>query len=442
LDFSKHLQKADQALERRNYDYAIELYRQLIDLDPDLGEARSGLRRALRGKHERAGSGRVRRLVSGALPLGRAKALRRMGKLDAAARALEDYLLVAPLDEEANLALGEVLEEAGHARSARAVYEFLAEIAPRNPEGLKRAGAMMRQAGDVARALSYYEQVLRIDPRDRDALKARKDLAAETALTRGTAPEVRHSRDLARDPAELARLERSRRAHLSDADLEGERARLEAALAAAPQDAESEATLSDVCRKLGRLEDALAHAQAAARLAPDSIAHWQRVGELGSKLLERRMARADELGDTDGAAALERELRAHEVADWKKRVALRPNDPELVVGLARRHVRAGEVDAAIALLQRVQRDPRVRGEALFLLARSFREKGFLDLSEKNLRAALDEAAHGSERSKDILYELGLLAEGRGEREQARSFFVRIFEIDIGYRDVADKLKEL
>src|SRR6185436_13300079 len=55
LDFSKQIQKAEEALRRRNYDFAVELYRQLTDLDPDQGEARSGLRRALKKRVEQEG---------------------------------------------------------------------------------------------------------------------------------------------------------------------------------------------------------------------------------------------------------------------------------------------------------------------------------------------------------------------------------------------------
>src|SRR5262245_2214814 len=115
LDFSKQIQKAEEALRRRNYDFAVELYRQLIDLDQDLGDARAGLRRALRKRFEHEGGkgGKLLRVVSGALPLSRAKALAKLGKHEACARALEDYLATNPMDVEANLLLGVSLEQAG-----------------------------------------------------------------------------------------------------------------------------------------------------------------------------------------------------------------------------------------------------------------------------------------------------------------------------------------
>ena len=50
------------------------------------------------------------------------------------------------------------------------------------------------------------------------------------------------------------------------------------------------------------------------------------------------------------------------------------------------------------------------------------------------------APPADERAKEILYNLGLIAETEGNASDARSCFARIFEIDIGYRDVAAKME--
>ena len=52
VDFTKQIQKAEEAARRRNYDFAVELYQQILEIDPDQGEARAGLRQALRRRHE------------------------------------------------------------------------------------------------------------------------------------------------------------------------------------------------------------------------------------------------------------------------------------------------------------------------------------------------------------------------------------------------------
>lgn len=443
MDFSKQIQKAEEALRRRNYDFAVELYRQLIDLDPDQGEARSGLRKALRKRHESSGGKRrFLRAVSGALPLSRAKTLAKLGKHDACARALEDYLASSPMDVEANLMLGVSLESAGHFRSARAVYEFTAEVDPRNPEALKRAGAMMHRTGDPQRALDYYERALEADPRDQEALKARKNLAAESALSRSSQTPVQHSRDLIKDKERSRELERSRRLVLSEEELREELVKLEDRFAENPSDPDLMTQMAELHEKLGDVPAALELVDRALQYRRDSFDLACRHGDLQTKHLKKAVARADKAGSSEEASRLERELLEHEVSDYRRRVDMRPGDAALRLRLARRLHRAGDVDGALGELQRCAGEPRVRDEALFEMGLCFQEKGILDLARKEFEHALEGTDGKNDRAKEILYHLGTIAEAQGSRDEARSYYIRIYEIDIGYRDVAAKMGSL
>ncbi len=442
MDFSKHIQKAEEALRRRNHDFAVELYRQLVDLDPAHGEARSGLRKALRKRFESHQGGKFLRALSGAVPFSRAKALGKMGKHEACARALEDYLASNPLDEEANLLLGRSLEKAGHPEAARAVYQFVVEIAPKNVEALKRAGALLHRGGELEGALACYEKALQADPRDQEALKARKDLAADMALSRTGDARVGHSRELIKDKERARSLERAQKLHFSEDELRSELGRLEGRLSESPSDPDLLVELAKVHDRLGDPEAALAGIRRALELRPDSIDLVARAGDLESKRLKREIVRADREGHPDEASRLEASLVAYEVADHRRRVELRPGDNALRLALARKLLRAEETDAALAELQRCQNEPRLRSEALFLLGACFHRKGILDLARKDYEQALEGTNDTSERAKEILYNLGLIAESQGRAEEARSFYLRIYEIDIGYRDVAKKMETL
>jgi tetratricopeptide (TPR) repeat protein len=440
VDFSKQLQKADEALRRRNYDFAVELYQQLLELAPDLGEARAGLRQALRRRHEGKAGSKFLRALGGAAPLALAKTLIKAGKHEAAAKQLEAYLATNPLDEEGNLLLGASLEAAGHANSARAVYEFLAEIAPRSAEGLRRAGSMTRRLGDPAKALEYYERALAADPRDQDALRARKDLAAELALS-GRGATAQHSREQIRDKDAARELERAQRLHHSDDELREELERLEARYADAP-DADLMGRMSEVHEKLKDLDAALSWAERALAQRRDSFDLCCRVGDLRTKQLKKAVAEAGKRGDAAEADRLEHELWAYEAQDWRRRVELRPSDPTLRLQLGRRLRRAGEIDGAMAELQKAVGDPRCRRDAQVLLAECFQHKGFLDLARREYERALEGIAAGDERSKEILYHLGAIAEAEGKPAEARGYYARIFQVDVGYRDVAARMERL
>ena len=442
MDFSKHIQKAEEALRRRNYDFAIQLYQQLVEIDANQGEARGGLRRALKLRHEAKGGGRLMRMLKGATPLAMAKTLAKAGKHEGAAKSLEGYLASNPLDEEANLLLGISLEAAGHYASALAVFEFLAEIAPKNPEGLKRAGAMMRQKGDHRRALEFYERALESDPRDREALKARKDLAAEAALSQARYEEVGHSREQIVDKDEARRLERTTRLHRSEDDLREELATLEGKLAENPADADVMAELSGIHEKLGDPEAALELVECALEYRKEAPELLARRSALKTKALKRSIRRADKDGRNEDADRLEQELRAFELEDLGQRLQMNPGDLSLRLQLGRGLLRQGNYDGAAAEFQKAAVDPRFHDEAVYNLGHCFQRKGFLDLAKKNFLEVLATRPEVDERAREILYNLGTIAEAEGDSAEARSFFARIYEVDIGFKDVAAKMEQL
>lgn len=437
MDFSKQIQKADEAAKKRNYDFAIELYQQILEIDADQGDARAGLRQALKRRHELKKSGFFRSL-SGTPQLAAAKALHKARKYDACAKALESYLASNPLDEDANVLLGTALEEAQHFKSARAVYEFITEIAPKNCSGLKRAGAMSWRLGDHAKALEYYERALAADPRDQEAIKARKDLAAEHAMTRSSLP-IGHSREQIKDKDRAASLEREKRLHQSDEELRADLARLEERYTE-NRDPELMVRMAEIHERLKDPESALQWIERALSYKKDDAALAARVGDLRAKALKKAIAQAGKEGDEARAGELERDLWRVEAEEMRRRVQLNPGDLATRLQLARRLARMGENDAAISELQKAVADPRQKREAQFLLGTCFQAKGYRDLARKEYNNALEGSPPNDERTKEILYNLGALAEAENDSAQARACYSRVFEVDIGYRDVAQKME--
>jgi tetratricopeptide (TPR) repeat protein len=440
VDYSKHIQKADEAARRRNYDFAIQLYQQVLEIDPDVGDARAGLRRVLRKRHEAKKSGLFGKL-KGAGPLTVAKGLVKAGKYGASIKPFESYLETNPMDTEANLALGISLEAAGHFNSALAVFEFVAEIDPRNPHGLKRAGAMMAKTGEVVKALEYYERALQADPRDRDAIKARKDLAAEMALQGGRFDEVGHSREQVKDAGETRKLERSQRLHRTDEELAEELAELEERFAEDASDVETMLAMAKIHEKLKDPGAALDLAERALSYRKDSTEIASMVSRLKLKDLKKAIRRADKLGDQAEADRLEGQLQLLELDELRDQLLRHPGDANLRLTLGKALLRQGQTDDALAELQKAVSDPRLRREALFFLARCFHEKGFLDLARGEYEKALSEHPELDERAREILYNLGAIAEAEGNLADARSCYARIYAVDIGYRDVAKKMEQ-
>ena len=110
--------------------------------------------------------------------------------------------------------------------------------------------------------------------------------------------------------------------------------------------------------------------------------------------------------------------------------------------LGRRLLKSGEVDAAMAELQRAALDPRCGRDAGVLLGDCFKQKGYLDLARKEYEKALGPVGVLDDRAKEILYTHGAIAEEAGDAAHARVHYARIFETDVGYKDVAAKMERL
>jgi tetratricopeptide (TPR) repeat protein len=448
LDFQKHIQKAEEALRRRNYDFAIELYRQLIELDPDLGDARGGLRRALLEKQtaSKKKPGMFGKL-KGAGPLAAAKGFFKAGKYDTAAKALETYLGSNPDNEDGTLLLGQSLEAAGRNDAALAVYEFLAELAPARGDGWRQAGILRLRNGDTAEAMRCLEKALEADPRDREAQKARKDLAAEVALEGGGLDAVGHSREKMVDAGVYQAQERRRRMHRSESELKSDLERLETAYADAPKDPDLMVEMAGTLEDLKDLDGALSMFRRAQSYRKDSVEISNRVETLAIKCKKKALAKAGKAGDQALSDRLEGELGALERKRLEAELERNPGAQATRLELGRLLFAQEDLDGALTHLQKVVPDPRLGSQARFYLARCFHGKGLMDLAQQAFQAALPKSlgTDGQEmdgRSCEILYHLGLIAEESGDSAQAKSHYARIYAVDIAYRDVAQKIENL
>ena len=289
MDFSKQIQKAEEAHRRRNYDFAVELYQQLLELDPDLGEARAGLRRSLRERFERKKGGKLLRALGGAMPLATAKTLRKAGRNDACAKACESFLARSPLDEEGNLLLGMALEDAGHLKSAPGgVRVPLRRRGPRTPRVSSAPAASSTARASTPRRSSTTSAPCRPIRATRKRWKARKDLAAETALSASQQNPAQHSRAQIADKDLARQLERSKRRHMSAEDLQQELERLEAAYADSPNDPDLLLQLADVHEKLRDWPAALDMWNGRWDYRRDSFELVCRRGDLRAKALKSR----------------------------------------------------------------------------------------------------------------------------------------------------------
>lgn len=447
MDLSKHLEKAAEATKRRNYAFAVNLYGQLLALQPDNGDARSGLREALFKKAEQKKPSRVVAMVAGGVHLLVAGIARMFGKHAAGARALERYLVLDPLHEGSNRKLADSLHRAGHKHSAAAVYRAFAEHDGRCLWAARGAGALLYETGDLQGALRMYEQALKIDPRDQDSLKARKNLAAEGALKSTNIENAKSSRELIKDKDQQKKLEQGGRLHLSAEEIQKNLAALESQLGERPDDIGLLRQIADLREKRRDYEGALDCLDRVVQLMNDAsqvvdAELLARLGDLRLRVQEQRVEEAERSGNASELEGARRVLTQMRLSECQRRVKQQPTELLLRYELGSALLDSGALDEAIAELQQAVKDPRKKADSQLLLGRAFRKKALPELAIAQLEKALEASGPSSALGKQILYEMGSVAQESGKAQDAIRHFSRILEHDIAYRDVAQRVQTL
>jgi tetratricopeptide (TPR) repeat protein len=449
MDIPKLRERAQEAARKKNFDYAVTLYHQILAVQPDNGSARSELRRILAKRAEyRKVSPLMMRILT--LPQFLGILIARLSRsLDASIRACERYLQVDPRNTAVNFMLGKSLEKAGYIHSAIAVYEFIHTMEPSNTEALKRAGFLKYRDKDIQGALQFFEQVLVVDPRDAEAEKMRKNLTAEGTLATGSYATAQSSHELIKEKAEAEHLQRKSRLHKTRDEIEAEIAHLNDLLADHPDDKRIQRELVELLKKKKDFDAARAMYTKLLDQDPDSFDLRCELGDLEIMEFGERIAGLEARLTAGEDSELRKELEElkgarleKQAEEYRWRVEAHPTDLSLWFSYGQYALKAGQVDEAIRAFQQAVKDPRHKVPSMHALGKLFMKKGLADLATKQLQGALEAAGGVAGKTKAIVYDLGRAAEGMGDSQQALDWYLKIFEIDINYRDVAHKIEQL
>src|SRR5262249_1348767 len=136
---------------------------------------------------------------------------------------------------------------------------------------------------------------------------------------------------------------------------------------------------------------------------------------------------------------IEAEKLLYQVSEVKRQVEKYPTDLQLRYELGQLYFQAGKLSEAIQEFQRAQANPHIRISALSRLGQCFAQRGMNDLAARTLQNAIKEKLVFDDEKKELVYLLGCVLEKAGKKEEAIEQFKQVYEIDIGYKDVAKKV---
>ncbi len=439
--------KGSLALERGNLDYAIDLLYQCVVAEPRFLNARKYLWAASVQRYRQA-KGIVSKLTTKLRHLPhrvRAVGFLKGGKYREALDLLETLLTETPLDKHLILLFAKAADGLGwHDVSVQAL-EIGRDHHAQDTALLRLLGGQYLKAGKIKEGREIFERLHALNPRDPETIRDLKNATAlETMHKDGWAEAAEKGtyRDVIKSVDEAVLLEREAKAKKADKDLD---ALIEETLKRLEQEPEN----INLYRALSRyyadkkmFNEALGVLEKAQEMSPgdpelDNAWSAMRVRKYNQTITDLRAA-----GCEDDATREEQERDQFIFDDLQERVTRYPNDLSLRYEWGVKLLENDYLDDAIQEFQKAQRSPKHRSRALYYLAICFRRKQLYDLAAEQLALAQSEIAGMDEMKKDILYELGEVLELMGQPEKAAEYYKQIYQTDIGYRDIRQKIERV
>ncbi len=441
--------KALTSVETNNTEYAVSLLQAVLKDAPGFLQARKILRKC--ALQLTGGSGNKKKGIFGMSGGGMAiMKIANQAKKDpgSALPLIEKELEKDPTNEQANDLLFDLALKLELPETAAFALETVRTFVPENTKLLHKLAEYYLSINDPNKAVEVFNDIIKQTPNDSAAIKGSKDSSARASMQKQRWDENTSMRDLMRNVSENEELEQAARTGLTREQLE---ARRDKAIEKYNLDTNNLAAAKDLANIYEQLEDwanAYSFFQWAHTLSNGDIALATKAGIMRDRALEHELVSLEaavaadpENADLQARVAEGRSARlAEQVQEAKQRIEQNPTDPQLRFELGQALYRSGDYTGAIPHLQQATRNPHIRTKVLLMLGRTFRAKNMYDLAIKQLSDALADLHAMDGTKKEVLYEKGQIHHDMGDKAAALDSFKQIYEVDYGYRDVAQRVE--
>jgi len=439
--------KGSDALRRDNFDYAIDLFNQILARDPALYDCRKALRVAQMRKSG-SGGGFFKKMISsaGSSPL-LAKGHLALRQDPAEALRIAEQILNG---DATNAAAHKLVVEAATAlelpKTAVMSLEILAANSPKDRDIAIKFANTLAETGQTSRAEKILADLCRSFPNDNELAQALKDISARKTLDEGgyeaLADGTGSYRDILKDKEEAVSLEQQNRQVKTEDVAERLIAEYEARLKTEPKNLKLLRQLAELCTQKKQFDRALGYYDQIKASEVGGDASLDRsIADTMVRKFDHQIAELDPNAQdhADQVAKLQAEKQAYQLSECQKRAERFPTDLQIRFELGQLYFQAGKITEAMKEFQKAQGNPHRRIQALSYLGQCFARRGINDLAATTFQDAIKEKVVFDEEKKELIYLLGNVLEKMDKREEAIAQFKTIYAVDVGYRDVAEKM---
>ncbi len=439
--------KGHEALQRDNFDYAIDLFNQVLAKAPAVYECRKELR-AAQMKKAAGGTGFFKKMLSSASssPL-LAKGHVELARDPAEALKIAEQILNGdPTNSGAHKLVVQAATALELARTAVLSLEVLAANSPKDREVAIKFANALADSGQVGRAEKVLADLCRVYPTDNELAQALKDISARKTLDEGGYEALAEGkgsyRDILKNKEEAVSLEQQNRQVKTEDVAERLINEYEMRLKTEPKNMKLVRSLAELYAQKKQFDRALEYyAQIKASEIGADASLDRSIAETTARKFDHEVSLLDPSAPdhAEKVAKLQAEKLAYQLAECQKRVERFPTDLQIRFEMGQLYLQAGKIGEAIQEFQKAQGNPHRRIAAMNYLAQCFAKRRMYELATRTLQGALKEKLVFDDEKKELIYNLGSVLESMGKKEEAIKQFELIYEVDIGYRDVAAKV---
>ena len=439
--------KGNDALQRDNFDYAIDLYNQVLAREPGLFDCRKALRTAQLRKAGTGGGFFKKAWGSmGSSPL-IAKGHMAMSKDPAEAlRIAEQILNGDPQSSGAHKLVVEAATALELPKTAVLSLEVLAANSPKDRDVAIKFANALAATGEVERGEKILSDLYRSFPTDNELSQALKDLSARKTLNEGGYEALADGsgsyRDILKDKDEAVSLEQQNRQVKTEDVAVKLINEYEARLQTEPKNLKLLRSLAELYTQKQQFDRALSYYEKIKSSEAGGDASLDRnIADTMVRKFEHQASLLDPNAPdyADKLAQLQADKQAYQLAECQKRAEKFSTDLQIRFELGQLYFQAGKITEAMKEFQKAQASPHRRIQALSYLGQCFARRGINDLAASTFQDAIKQKEVFDDEKKELTYLLGCVYEKMAKREEAIAQFKIIYAVDVGYKDVAEKI---
>jgi tetratricopeptide (TPR) repeat protein len=441
--------KAGEAVQRENLDYAIALYNQVLEKEPGFFDCRKALREAQFRKAGGGGGGFFKKMLSGAGSSPQiAKGQITVRSNPAGALAIAEQILNGdPNSSGAHKLIVQAAQSLDLPRTGVMSLEVLLKNSPKDKAlAIEFAEALAASGGDASRGEKVLAELLREFPSDGELNQALKNLSARKTLDEGGYGALEGGkgsyRDILKNKEEAVSLEQEKRVVKTEDTAERLIGEYEDRLKTEPDNLKLARSLAELYTQKKQFDHALKLYDRVQNSEMGNDPSLERsIADTHVRRFDFQIEQLDPAAPDHAAQAakLQAEKLNFQITECQQRVEKYPTDLAIRFEMGQLYFQADKISEAIQEFQKAQQNPHKRLAAMSYLAQCFAKRKMFDLAARTLQNAIKEKPIFDDEKKDLVYHLGCVLDDMGKKEEAVEQFKLIYEMDIGYRDVAAKV---